>query len=102
MKHSIACVGLATLALTGSAHGSQQLAVEHGCYSCHGAYPRGEAPNFEKLAGKMAKYQGDATALADKISRYRTGEAFEHIEAHERLSPEAATALLKWLAEGGK
>ncbi len=102
MKHFFACLGLAALAMTGTAHASQQLAVEHGCYSCHGSYPRGEAPDFEKLAGKMAKYHGDATALANKVSRFRTGEAFEHIDAHERLSTQTATALLKWLAEGGR
>lgn len=33
---------------------------------------------------------------------YLRGEAFEHIEAHERLTPESAKALVHWLIDSGK
>jgi cytochrome c551/c552 len=90
------------LCLSSGANASPQLALEYGCFSCHGANQRGEAPSFERLAGKLVKYKGNATELADKVSRYRAGKALEHVDAHERLSPETATVLLRWLSEGGK
>ncbi|MDD2918989.1 hypothetical protein [Rhodoferax sp.] len=102
MNNFFACLGVGALALTGAAHASPQLAIDHGCYSCHGAYPRGEAPNFESLASKLGKYRGDADAVAKFVTKYRTGEPLEHIDAHERLSAETATTLVHWLAEGGK
>lgn len=84
----------------GSACASANLATEHGCINCHGNTARGEAPSFERLAGKLAKFKGDEAALATFVVKYRQGQAFEHVDAHERLSPEAATALLRWLSEG--
>lgn len=104
MKHVMTCMGatVAGLVMVTTAHASPQLAMDHGCYSCHGANLRGEAPTFERLVGKLGKYKGDVPAQTRFVAKYRTGEPFEHIEAHERLSPEAATALVQWLAEGGK
>ena len=37
-----------------SGQASSQLAVEKGCYACHGAYPRGDAPPFDKLSRRRA------------------------------------------------
>ena len=77
-------------------------AVDMGCYNCHGAYPRGEAPGFSQIAAKYAERKPDAATeqrLADKL---RQGEWLEHIAAHERLSPETARALIHWLVEGAK
>lgn len=90
------------LSFTSSVFANSQLAVDHGCINCHGIPLRGEAPSFERLAEKLGKFKGDETALTKFVAKYRMGEPFEHIAAHERLSPEAATALLNWLAEGGK
>lgn len=102
--NSTAVAALAVLTVTthAPAHASAQLATQYGCVNCHGAYPRGESPSFEKLATKMGKYKGDEAALAQKVAKYRTGEALEHVDAHERLSAEAATTLLRWLADGAQ
>ncbi|NCP41792.1 MAG: hypothetical protein GW848_15090 [Rhodoferax sp.] len=97
-----AAVAALTVVVCAPAQASAQLAADYGCVNCHGAYPRGESPSFEQLAGKMAKYKGDAAALAQKVAKYRTGEPLEHIDAHERLSLEAATRLLRWLADGAR
>jgi len=94
---AIACLMVPVCAPT---FASMPMAADYGCVNCHGAYPRGELPSLEQLAGKMAKYKGDDAALAQKVAKYRTGEPLEHIDAHERLSTEAATRLLRWLAEG--
>jgi len=102
IKLQSACVLAIGLGLSTFAQASTQLATEYGCTNCHGVNLRGEAPSFERLAGKLAKYKGDDAALAKKVTSYRTGEAFGHIDAHERISLEAATALLRWLAEGGR
>jgi len=84
------------------ANASAQLAVDHGCYNCHGPNLRGEAPSMERLAERLSKYKGDSAAQQKFVDKYRAGEMFGHIDAHERLSPESAMALVHWLAEGGK
>jgi cytochrome c551/c552 len=93
---------LAALALPLAGQAASPSAVDMGCYNCHGAYPRGEAPGFPQITAKYAERKPDAAAeqrLADKL---RQGEWLEHIDAHERLSPETARALVHWLVEGAK
>ncbi|MDI1272786.1 c-type cytochrome [Polaromonas sp.] len=92
----------AALALPMAGHAGSALAVDMGCYSCHGAYPRGEAPGFEQLAGKYAGLKGDASAEQKRVDKWRQGEWLEHIDAHERVSPETARVLFHWLVEGAK
>lgn len=43
-------LGLACAAA--GAWASAQLALEQGCFSCHGSPPKGEAPTFSRLAEK--------------------------------------------------
>ena len=81
---------------------SSQLANDMGCYNCHGAYPRGGAPSFEQLAARFAARRGDAAAQQRLADKFRTGELLEHVDAHERISPETALLLIRWLAEGAK
>jgi cytochrome c551/c552 len=85
-----------------AAQASSQLASDKGCYNCHGATLRGDAPAFERLSSRLSKYQGDAGAEAKFLDKYRAGEFMGHIDAHERLTPESAKALVHWLVEGGK
>ena len=103
-NHRLALAGLflAALALPLAGQAASPSAVDMGCYNCHGAYPRGEAPRFPQIAAKYAERKPDTAAeqrLADKL---RQGEWLEHIDAHERLSPETARALIHWLVEGAK
>ena|ERR1035437_6802820 len=93
---------LLALAWPFAASASTQLAIDHGCYSCHGANLRDEAPNFKRLAEKLARYKGDLTAQQQFVDKFLAGEMFGHIDAHERLSAESARALVGWLAEGGR
>ncbi|HEY5580037.1 MAG TPA: c-type cytochrome [Rhodoferax sp.] len=108
MRHAlhskIICASALLLAVAWplAANASAQLAVDHGCYNCHGPNLRGEAPSMERLAEKLSKYKGDSAAQQKFVDKYRAGEMFGHIDAHERLSLESATALVRWLAEGGK
>ncbi|MDO9115919.1 MAG: hypothetical protein Q7U63_19245 [Polaromonas sp.] len=51
------------------------------------------------LAGQAASPSAAEQRLADKL---RQGEWLEHIDAHDRLSPETARALIHWLVEGAK
>ena len=81
---------------------SPQLAVDKGCYSCHGAYPRGEAPTFDKLANRLGRLKGNAADEKDFVEKYGKGKMFGHIDAHERISPESAALLIHWLVEGAK
>jgi len=101
-KFALAALATVMFAAYAPAHASMQMAVQYGCINCHGAHLRGEAPSFERLAEKMAEYKGDEAALAQKVIKYRMGAPLEHIGPHERISAEAATQLLRWLAEGGK
>jgi len=94
-------VGLAGAAMAADQSGSA-LAVEMGCYNCHGAPTRADAPSFERLAAKFEKRRGDAAAEQHVIDELRRGEPLEHIPVHERLSPETARSLVRWLFDGAK
>lgn len=83
-------------------HASWQQAVEMGCYNCHGDQPRGKAPRFERMGERLAKRAGDAAAEQHLLDEFRNGEWLEHVDAHERVSPETARTLIRWLFEGAK
>jgi cytochrome c len=93
---------LVALACPLAAQASSQLALDKGCYSCHGARQRGDAPTFERLSSRLQKLRGDEAAQQRWIEKYRAGEPLEHITAHEQLTPEAARALVRWLIDGGQ
>jgi cytochrome c len=97
-------LGLAVLLLGAPLAGqaSAFLASEMGCYNCHGQPPRGDAPTMERLATRLAGRQGDAKALQHAVDELLRGEPLQRIPAHERLSPETAQMLIRWLAEGGR
>ena len=89
------------LALTqGSVFASATLALENGCFSCHGAQLRGEAHSFAHMATKLSRLKGNAIAQAEFADKYRSGQPLERIHAHERLSANTAQLLVHWLAEG--
>jgi cytochrome c len=97
-----AALMLAVLAPVGAAHGSSQLALDKGCFSCHGDPPKKNAPTFDQLAKDFARYQGQPeqeTKLADKL---REGHIFGGIQAHENLSADSARALVRWIIEGAR
>ena len=85
-----------------AAQANAQLAIDMGCYSCHGANLRDEAPSIERLAERLARYKGDPSAQQKFVEKFSAGEMFGHIASHERLSPASAKALVQWLAEGAK
>ncbi len=96
---------LAASLLLGAAtpsHASLQMATEYGCINCHGEARRGESPSLARLSGKLSRLKGDSQAQAQFVAKYQAGKPWERVEAHERISPEIATALVHWLAEGGK
>ncbi|MDP1654747.1 MAG: hypothetical protein Q8K91_09420 [Hylemonella sp.] len=79
-----------------------QLALEKGCYGCHGEPPRRSAPTFVRLAADYARYRGQQDAprkLADKL---REGSLFGHIAAHERISPYECEMLMRWIIDGAR
>lgn len=85
-----------------SASANAQLALEKGCYGCHGEPPRRSAPPFADLAADYARYHGQADAprkLADKL---REGGLFGHIAAHERISPHECELLMRWIIDGAR
>jgi cytochrome c551/c552 len=93
---------LAVLALPLAGQAASPSAIDMGCYNCHGAYRRGEAPSFEQLAAKFGGHKGDAAAEQRLADKWRKGQWLEHIDAHERVGPETARALFHWLVEGAK
>lgn len=90
------------LAACGSALASQQLAADMGCYNCHGNPPRKKAPTFAALAAQYAKARGDEAAQARLADKLRDGSILGHVDAHERLSPETARLLVRWISEGAR
>lgn len=81
---------------------SPALAADKGCYNCHGNPPRKQAPTFAKLAEQYAPARDDPARLAQLADKLRDGPIFGHIDAHERLSPEVALQLVRWIAEGAQ
>lgn len=109
MKHrrargSLPGVCLAGLALATplSSQAGAALAVEMGCYNCHGTPTRADAPGFDRLAAKFEKRRGDPAAEAHVVDELRRGEPLQPIPVHERLSPETAHLLVRWLFDGAK
>ena len=97
---SIVLIGGAAFAETDQS--SVQLALDKGCFACHGDPPRKNAPTFDQLAKDFARYQGQAEQelkLADKL---REGHIFGGIQAHENLSAENARALVHWIVQGAR
>ncbi len=82
---------------TGSA-----LALQMGCYNCHGKHPRHGAPTMAQLAEHAAKYRGRSGAAAEEARELIRGEPFRRIVAHEQLSPETAGKLMQWIIDGAK
>jgi len=97
-----ACLLWASACGAQTAMAGSELATSKGCYSCHGAYLRGDAPAFERLSRRLARLKGDAAAEQKFVGSYRAGEFLQHIDAHERLTAESAAALIHWLVEGAK
>jgi cytochrome c551/c552 len=95
-------VFVAALGAPLASHASWQLAVDMGCYNCHGDQPRGKAPRFERLGARLAGRPGGAAAEQHLMDEFRNGEWLEHVDAHERVSPETAKTLIRWLLEGAK
>lgn len=92
-------IALALVPLT-PAVASQQLASDLGCYNCHGNPPKKKAPTFAQLAADYARSRDDAKAQGQLADKLRDGSIFSHIDAHERLSPEVARQLVRWIGEG--
>jgi cytochrome c len=86
---------------SGTAFASSQLALDKGCYKCHGNPPQKRAPTFAELASRYAKHRNNAGAESALVEKLRQGTFFGHIDAHERLSQEDAQRLIRWIIEGG-
>jgi cytochrome c len=100
----LALIGLVTSlhVLPGTARANSTLALDKGCYACHGVDRRGDAPALEKLSARLGRLKGDAAAETSFVEKYRRGKRFEHIDAHERISQASAALLIHWLVEGAK
>jgi cytochrome c551/c552 len=96
------CLAGLMLVLPLASRADPALAVEMGCYNCHGAPARGDAPSFERLAAKFEKRRGDSAAEQHVVDELLRGEPLHPIPAHERLSPETARLLVRWLSDGAK
>jgi cytochrome c len=90
------------LLLINLAQSSSALALDKGCYSCHGSLPRNDAPTFDQLAKKYAKYQGQTTAAAKLAEKLREKHMLGGVKAHEQLTQENALQLIQWIIEGAK
>lgn len=88
-----------------AAHATAQLALDKGCYSCHGNPPRKNAPSFDKLAADYAKYKNSPSmpsTEAELAGKLREGHIFGGIQAHEHLSEESALLLIHWIIQGAR
>ena len=79
-----------------------ELALEQGCFTCHGNPPRGKAPPFAELADQYARYQSEPDSEVRLAEKLRKPSLFGGIAAHERLSEENAQLLLRWIIQGAR
>ena len=92
-------LGLPVISLAQSA---SALALDKGCYSCHGSSPRKNAPTFDQLAKDYAKYQGQTATEVTLAEKLHEKHLFGGIKAHEQLTQENAALLVHWIIEGAK
>ena len=83
-----------------AAQASAQIALDMGCYNCHGHPPRKNVPTFAELARRYSAYRNGAAKQQQPADQLRERTIFSHINAHERISPETAAALVRWLCDG--
>jgi len=100
-RASLGLLGAALAAPLPSQAGSA-LAVEMGCYNCHGQPLRAAAPSFERLATRFEKRRGDAAAEQHVVDEIRSAGTAHGIQLHQRVSTESARQLVHWLFEGAK
>jgi cytochrome c len=93
---------LASIMLLGASttQAQESLALEKGCFTCHGNPPKKNAPTFKQLATAYAKYQGQSDAAARLANELTKGHIFGGIKAHETLTPESALLLIHWIIAG--
>lgn len=84
------------------AQASAQLALDKGCYTCHGEPPRRGAPTLAQLAADYARYRGQPDAPRRLAEKLREGGLFGHIAAHERMGLAECETLMRWLIDGAR
>ncbi len=97
---TLLALSAAFLMVSNESHASSQLALDKGCYSCHGTPPRKNAPTFEQLSISYAKYRGQTDADIRLANKLREDHTFGGIKAHEGLTEENALKLVRWLING--
>lgn len=95
-----AALAAAWLGAVGSAHADAALALDKGCFSCHGEPPRGKAPTLAALAQRYAGLS--AAELASKAEKLCEHRLLGGIAAHEKLTPEESLRLVRWIAAGAR
>jgi len=93
---------MSALTLAWPAQASPQLALDKGCYSCHGDPPRRSAPTLTQLASDYAKYRDQPDAAQKLGAKLRAGSLFAHIAAHERLDEQECETLMRWIIDGAR
>ena len=84
-----------------AAQADQSMAMDKGCYNCHGQPPRKSAPTMAELAQQLRPFRGQPDAARRLADKLREGSVFSHIGAHERLTQQEAERLVQWLIDGG-
>lgn len=76
------------------------LAADHGCLNCHGVrtHPH-EAPLLKDLAAKIGRRGSESDAVSHALHEMREKD---RVHGHVFISDEAATDILRWMAQGAK
>ncbi|EER61330.1 conserved hypothetical protein [Acidovorax delafieldii 2AN] len=93
---------LLALAASPLAQAGSSLALDKGCYGCHGNAFHPNAPSFEQLADRSAKRRGEAGAEDHLMNELRKPRPLGPIGPHEQLSEESARTLARWILDGAR
>lgn len=101
MKIAVSLLGAGLLAAAPAlAADGATLAADHGCLNCHGVrtHPH-EAPLLKDLAAKIGRRGNEGEAVSHALHEMREKN---RVHGHVFISDEAATEILRWMAQGAK
>ena len=103
MRHASFFLLLAALAAAPATRATEAgalMAVDRGCYNCHGVVPHHDVPAFSQLVQKWSRFGGKPD---DGAVRHAVDEMREvNVLVHQVISREDAGLVVRWLMEGAK
>jgi cytochrome c len=81
-----------------SAHASEEIAKQNGCFGCHAIDDKVLGPSFKEVAKKYAGQEGAVTKITESIRKGSTGTWGNiPMPAHDHINAETAKSIATWV-----